>query len=87
LVLAIMFWRLGAVAFDARLGKMLIKTVFACGVVVAVDRLLLRDLGAVRLSIDLLLYAGLVLAMGAGSMGDSVRLLQTLRASRSEAGR
>ncbi len=82
LVVAVMFWRLGGVAFDARLRNMLLKSVFACLVVMGVDRFLLHDLGAVRLIIDLLVYVGIVLASGAVSVGESVSLVKTMRAQR-----
>lgn len=82
LVIAVMFYRLGGVAFDRRLGKMVLKTLLACGVVMAVDRLLLSDLGPVRLLIDALIYVGLVLSTGAVSVGESLALIRTMRAQR-----
>lgn len=82
LVLAVMFYRLRGMVFDARLGKMLLKTLFACGVVMALDRLVLKELGAVRLLIDAMVYLGLVLSTGAVSIGESLALLKTMRAQR-----
>lgn len=82
LVVLVMLWRLGPMVFDGRLLKMVGKTVLACVVVMLVDRLLLRGLGAARLLIDALVYAGLVLAMGAVSISESVALMKTLRANR-----
>ena len=82
MVVAIMFYRLGGVAYDSRLAKMLVKTVMACGVVMAIDRLVLHDLGPVRLIIDALVYVGLVLASGAVSVGESLQLVKTMRANR-----
>jgi O-antigen/teichoic acid export membrane protein len=82
MVVVVMLWRLGGTAIDSRLGKMVAKTVFACAVVMVVDRLLLRELGAVRLVIDLLIYVGLVLSTGAVSVGESLSLVKTMRAQR-----
>ena len=82
LVVVVMMYRLGSVAFDARLGKMILKTVFACVVVMTMDRLVLHELGAIRLLIDLLVYVGLVLASGAVSVGESLTLVKTMRAAK-----
>lgn len=85
MVVCVMGWRLGRVVIDTRLTKMLVKTLLACAVVMGVDRLVLGSLGAVRLLIDLLIYGGLVLSTGAVSVGESVALVKTMRASRREA--
>lgn len=83
LVVAVMLWRLGPTVFDARLVKMVGKTVLACVVVMLVDRFLLRGLSAGRLLIDALVYVGLILAMGAVSISESLALVRTLRAQKS----
>lgn len=85
LVLTVMFSRLGRVAFDARLAKMVIKTTLACVVVIAVDRFVLHELGAVRLLLDGAIYLGLVLSTGAVSVRESRSLVKTLRAARNPA--
>lgn len=84
LVLVVMFYRLGRIAFDARLAKMLIKTMVACVTVMTVDRLLLQGFGPARLLIDALIYAGLVLGSGAVSWRESLSLVKTMRAQRAE---
>ena len=81
LVLTVMFYRLGRIVFDARLAKMVVKSTLACVVVIAVDRLVLHDLGAVRLLFDGLIYGGLVLSTGAVSVSESMALVKTMRAS------
>jgi hypothetical protein len=83
LVLTVMFYRLGRVAFDARLAKTLIKTTLACGVVMVIDRFVIHELGAVRLLIDALIYVVLVLSSGAVSVKESLGLIKTMRAQRS----
>jgi O-antigen/teichoic acid export membrane protein len=82
LVVAVMLWRLGPSVVDARLVKMVAKSLLACGVVMLVDRLLLKGVGAVRLLIDALIYVGLVLTMGAVSVSESMALVRTMRAQR-----
>ncbi len=82
IVVAVMFYRLGGMAFDRRLAKMVVKSVLACVVVMTLDRLVLHDLGPVRLLIDALVYVGLVLASGAVSVGESMQLVKTMRSNR-----
>lgn len=81
-VLAAMFWRMGRQAVDARLVKMLGKTVFACVVVYVADRFFLRPLGYARLLVDGGIYVLLVLGSGALSVKETVSFVKTLRAQR-----
>lgn len=85
LVLLVMFYRMGRWVLDARLVKMVLKTTLACVVVMTVDRLLLQDLGPVRVLLDALLYVGLVLSTGAVSVQESLALVRTMRSQRSGA--
>lgn len=82
LVLAIMFYRIGGMAFDARLGKMLFKTTAICAVVLTLDRSVLQPLGPARLLLDAALYVILVLSTGAVSVRESLALVKTMRAQR-----
>jgi O-antigen/teichoic acid export membrane protein len=81
-VLIAMFSRLGRIAMDARLAKMLVKTVAVCVAVAAIDRLLLQPLGGARLLLDGLLYVGLVLGTGAVSVKETAAFVKQIRAER-----
>ncbi len=86
LVLSVMFYRIGRVAYDARLGAMVMKTTVVCIVVMLLDRLVLYELGPVRLLIDGAVYALLVLLSGAVSVRESLSVVRTLKAQRSAVG-
>lgn len=85
IVVSVMFWRFGRVAFDARLLKVLFKTAAVGTTVFLIDRLLLQSLGPARLLLDGVLYVGLVLGTGAVSIQDTVGFLKQVRAARQQA--
>lgn len=84
-VLVGMFYRVGRQGFDARLLRMLGKTVAACAVVYAVDRLFLQPLGQARLLVDGALYVALVLGSGALSVKETLGYVKAIRAQRAGA--
>lgn len=81
-VLAAMFIRIGNIAMDSRLAKMLVKSTLACAVVFAVDRLELQAMGPARIVVDGLLYAALVIGSGAVSVKETMAFARQLRAQR-----
>jgi hypothetical protein len=81
-VLTAMFIRIGNIAMDVRLAKILAKSTLACSVVFAVDRFELQPMGPVRIVVDGLLYAALVIGSGAVSVKETVAFARQLRAQR-----
>jgi O-antigen/teichoic acid export membrane protein len=65
---------LGNRAFDRRSLIIFGKTIVVCVGVIAMDRLLLRPYGAVRLAVDVLVYSALVLSWGAADHRALIRL-------------
>ena len=81
-VLAVMTYRLGRSAVDARLVKMIVKTILSCVLVGVIDRQLRGALGPARLLLDAVIYAALVFGTGAISMKDTLGFVKQLRAQR-----
>lgn len=74
-VTVLMMILLGRRAFDRRSATTLAKTALACLAVVAADHLL-AHVGPVRVAIDALLYAGLVLGLKAVRIGEVVEVIR-----------
>jgi O-antigen/teichoic acid export membrane protein len=71
-IVTMLFRLLGKRSADARLLRMVIKTLASAGIVIALDALALRPLGPVRLAIDAALYVALVLLTGAVDLKDTL---------------
>jgi O-antigen/teichoic acid export membrane protein len=82
LVLTIMMYRIGGWVVDKRLLKMVGKTLLACVAVMVIDRFLLVGFGPSRILIDGVIYALLVLGSGAVTVGETMKLVRTMRAQR-----
>jgi len=82
LVLVAMFYRLGVSVWDARLVKVLLKSLAVSLAVFAVDRAFLTTLGPARVVVDAVLYVVLVMASGAVALKETVAFAKTLRRGR-----
>jgi O-antigen/teichoic acid export membrane protein len=81
---AAMIALVGRGALDGRTAAMILKSLGACAVVIAVDRLAVT-LGGARLALDLLVYLALVVGTGALRIGEMWRLVSAAVRGRARA--
>ena len=84
LAAAAMIALVGRGALDGRTAAMILKSLGACAVVIAVDRLAVT-LGGARLALDLLVYLALVVGTGALRIGEMWRLVSAAVRGRARA--